>query len=147
MSLSAWERHTLDSIKDELAASDPKLAALLCAFNRLVSGEEMPDRRTGTPGPQGALRRLRCAGSRPSSRRVRQRPGLRRVVLLVVSLLTIPALIAVGLALNAGGDHATCNEMIAMVACVGQSPGHGPNYPSHDTTTGQGAQQQVADIP
>jgi hypothetical protein len=145
MSLSAWERHTLDSIKDELAASDPELAALLSAFNRLASDEEMPDRRTDTAGPRRALRRLRRARRRLGLRRVRQRPGLRRVVLLL-SLLTIPALIAVGQVLNAGGDHATCPETIAMVACVGRAPGHSPDSPVHNTTTGQGSQQRVAGI-
>jgi hypothetical protein len=145
MSLSAWERHTLDSIKDELAASDPELAALLSAFNRLASDEEMPNRTTNTAGPRRTLR-LRRPGSRPSFRRVRQRPGLRRIVLLVVSLLTIPALIAVGQALNAGGDHVTCPETIAMVACVSQAPGHSPDSLSHNTTSGQGSQQRVVGI-
>ena len=42
MSLSAWERQTLDSIGNGLAESDPKLATLLTTFARLASGEEMP---------------------------------------------------------------------------------------------------------
>ena len=49
MSLSAREQQALDSIKSGLAGSDPELAALLSAFTRLASGEEMPDReRSGT---------------------------------------------------------------------------------------------------
>jgi hypothetical protein len=44
MSLSAWEQQALDSIEDELAGADPKLASLLATFARLASGEEMPVR-------------------------------------------------------------------------------------------------------
>jgi hypothetical protein len=42
MSPSSWEQRTLSSLADELAASDPKLASTLAAFNRLTWGEEMP---------------------------------------------------------------------------------------------------------
>ena len=44
MSLSAREQQALDSIGDELAGADPKLASLLATFARLASGEEMPVR-------------------------------------------------------------------------------------------------------
>src|SRR5260370_15618238 len=54
MSLSAWEQQSLDSIEDELAGSDPKLASLLATFARHASGEEMPVREK-IPNP--ALRR------------------------------------------------------------------------------------------
>ena len=37
MSLSAWEQQVLDSIKDDLAGSDPRLVALLDTFTRLAS--------------------------------------------------------------------------------------------------------------
>lgn len=45
MSLGAWERQALDSIRDGLAGSDPQLAALLTTFTELASGEEMPVRK------------------------------------------------------------------------------------------------------
>ena len=45
MSLSPWEQHALDSIKDRLASSDPTLVARLTIFTRLASDEEMPGPR------------------------------------------------------------------------------------------------------
>ena len=48
MSLSAWERQTLNSIRDQLADSDPQLTALLISFTELASGERCrPGRRSG----------------------------------------------------------------------------------------------------
>ncbi len=139
MSLSAWEQQALDSIKDGLAGSDPDLAALLSAFTRLASGEEMPDGEKIRAGSRRALRRLRRARWRSNVRRVCQRLGLQRAALLLW-LLATAALIAVALALSAGGDHGTCTEMAAMI-CVDPAPGHSPGSPSHNTTTGQAPQQ------
>lgn len=42
MSLSGREQQNLDSIRDRLTGSDPRLAALLATFTRLASGEDMP---------------------------------------------------------------------------------------------------------
>jgi len=59
MSLSAREQQALDSIGDELAGADPKLASLLATFARLASGEEMPVREK-IPNPawrRGTVRR------------------------------------------------------------------------------------------
>ena len=50
MSLSAWEQQALESIRNGLAGSDPELAALLSAFSRLASDEEMPDRERDKVG-------------------------------------------------------------------------------------------------
>ena len=58
MSLNAWEQQALDSIKNGLAGSDPELAALLSAFTRLASGEEMPDREKVPARSRWALRRF-----------------------------------------------------------------------------------------
>ena len=68
MSLNAWEQQALDSIKNGLAGSDPELAALLSAFTRLASGEEMPDREKVPVRSRRALRR---------SLRGRRRSGVR----------------------------------------------------------------------
>lgn len=43
MSLDAWEEHSLSSIADDLVASAPELATRLLMFNRLTSGERMPE--------------------------------------------------------------------------------------------------------
>ena len=139
MSLSAWEQQALDSIKDGLAGSDPELAALLSAFTQLASGGEMPDRERARAGSRRALRRLRRARWRSTARRVCQRLGIQQAVLLLW-LLTTAVIIAVALALSAGGDHGTCTETAAMI-CTGPTPGHSPGSPSHSTTTGQAAQQ------
>jgi hypothetical protein len=139
MSLSAWEQQALDSINNGLAGSDPELAALLSAFARLASGEEMPDREKIRAGSRRALRRLRRARWRSSMRRMCQRLGLQRAALLLW-LLATAAMIAVALALHAGGDHAACMESLATV-CAGPAPGHSPGSSSDNRTTGQAPQQ------
>ncbi len=139
MSLSAWEQQALDSINNGLAGSDPELAALLSAFTRLASGEDMPDREKIRAGPRRALRRLRRARWRSSVRRMCQRLGIQRAALLLW-LLATAAMIAVALALNAGGDHAACVESLATV-CAGPAPGHSPGSSSDNRTTGQAPQQ------
>jgi hypothetical protein len=139
MSLNAWEQQALDSIKDGLAGSDPDLAALLSAFTRLASGEEMPDTEKARAGSRRALRRLRRAQRRSSLRRVCQRLGFQRAALLLW-LLTTAVVIAVALALNAGGGQATCTQTAAMI-CINTASEHGSGSPPHNTTTGQAPQQ------
>jgi hypothetical protein len=73
-----------------------------------------------------------------------QRLGIQRTALLLW-LLTTAALIAVALALNAGGDHRTCTEMAGLV-CVDPAPGYGPGSSSHGTTTGQAPRQPAVRI-
>jgi len=138
MSLSAWEQHALDSIKDGLAGSDPDLAALLSAFTRLTSGGEMPagEKRAGS---RRAWRRLRRARRRSTVRKIWQRLGISRAVLLLW-LLTTAAMIAVALDLNASAGHGTCTETAAMI-CIGPAPGHSPGSPSDQATTGRAPQQ------
>ena len=109
VSRGAWEQQALESIKNGLCGSDPELAALLSAFNRLASDEQMPDTEK-----MPARTRL---SSRLSLRRVGKRLGLQRAVVLLW-LLIAATLIATALALNAGGGHPTCTETAAMI-CVG----------------------------
>jgi len=142
MSLSAWEQQALDSIKDGLAGSDPELAALLSAFTQLASGEEMPERTRS--GSRRALRRLRRARWRSDVRGACQRLGIQRAVLLLW-LLATAAVIAVALALNAGGGHATCTETAAMI-CIDPAPQHSPGPASHGTAAGHAPQQQAVPI-
>jgi hypothetical protein len=127
MSLSAWEQQALDSIKDALSGSDPELAALLSAFTRLASGEQMPDSEKIRADSRRALRRLRRAWWRPNVRRVCRRLGLQRAALLLW-LLSTAAMIAVALVLSAGGGHGPCTETAAVV-CVDPAWGTGQATP------------------
>ncbi len=105
MSLSAWEQQALDSIKDGLARSDPRLAGRLTIFTRLAFGEEMPAREKIHVGSRRAVGRSRPEPLR--TRRVYQRLGLQQAALLLW-LVTTVALIAVALAYNRGGSQGTC---------------------------------------
>ena len=147
MSLSAWEQQALDSIKDGLAGSDPELAALLSAFTRLASGEDMPGPgKNPWAGPQRALRRLRRARWRPSMRRMCQRLGIQRAVLLLW-LLTTAAMIAVALALNAGSDHGDMHGITGNDLRLTRLPQHSSGSTTHDTTTGPGASATEQSVP
>lgn len=146
MSLSAWEQEALESIKNGLAGSDPELAALLFAFSRLASDEEMPDTEKTPAGSRRAFRRLRRARWRSSLRRACHRLGFQRTALLLLWPLITAALIAVALALNIGGNRGTCTETAAMI-CVSQAPGRSPGSPSGSTTTGQASQQRASRDP
>ena len=141
MSLSAWEQQALDSIKEGLAGADPELAALLSAFTRLASGEEMPGTERIRAGSWRTLRRLRRARSRSSLHRACQRLGIQRAALLLW-LLTTAALVAVALVLSAGGDHGTC-AVTAAVFCVDPAPGHSSGSSSQSTTTDRVPQQRA----
>ena len=92
MSLSAREQHVLDSIKDELTDSDPKLAGLMATFTRLVSGEEMP------------LWERIWSGSRRAGRRPRRARTVTPGALLLLWLLTSVVLIAIALILSHGAS-------------------------------------------
>jgi len=105
MSLSTWEQQALDSIRDGLADSDPKLAARLAIFTRLASGEEMPVREKIHNASRRLARRRRARARR--SRRPYRRLGVTHVMLLVW-LVATSALIAVALGSNRGGGHGTC---------------------------------------
>lgn len=143
MSLSAWEQHALDSIKDGLAASDPRLASLLSEFSRLASGEEMPPREAIRVGPWRAARRLRRKRRRHRAdqvsrhvQRVRQLLGSRRPALLLWLAITA-ILIAVALALNGGNAPATCTYSWTM-GCINSAPAHGSHAGVQATTADQG---------
>jgi hypothetical protein len=146
MSLNARERQALDSIKDELAGSDPGLAAMLSAFNRLASDEEIPDREKIRAGSRRAVGWLRRGRHRFSLRRACQQLGFQRTALLLLWLLTTAALIVVAVVLSTGGNHGTCTGM-PVIACVSPASAHSTGTPSHHATTGQESEQQVDGIP
>ena len=127
MSLSTWEQRALDSIKDGLADSDPRLVTLLTTFTRLTSGEEMPVRekiRVTSPRTIRYARRKRLgprgAAAGGQGRPVHHRLGLQRAVLLLWLLITM-ALIAVGLSFSRGGSQGTCTETWATF-CADSTP-------------------------
>jgi hypothetical protein len=145
MSLSAREQQALESIRNGLAGSDPELAALVSAFNRLASDEEMPDREQTRAGSRRAFRRFRRARWRAGLRRGRQRLGVPGTVLLLAWLLTTAALIAVAVTLGAAGGRGPCTETAAVI-CAGPAPGQSPGSSSASTTTGQASHQGAAGI-
>jgi hypothetical protein len=147
MSLNAWEQKALDSIKDGLAGSDPGLAAMLSAFDKLEADEDIPDREKIGAGSPRTQRRLRRGRRRSSVRRACQRLGFRRAGLLLLWLLTSAAMIGVGVALSAGGSQGTCAEKMAALVCASPGPAHSAVSPSHQATTGQESEQQIPGIP
>jgi hypothetical protein len=131
MSLNTWEQQALNSIKDQLADSAPRLTALLTTFNRLASNEEMPvgekihaDRRRTNIRPRRKRRHPRHGSVRAHERREYPRQGFQRAALLLWLLTTI-TLITVALALTRSDSQHTCVAPL-LAACVGPLPGTGP---------------------
>ena len=110
MSISAWEKQALDSIKDSLACSDPTLVARLTIFTRLASGEEMPAREKIHAGSGRTVRRSRL--------------GVQQAVLLLW-LVTTVALIAVALAYHRG-SQGTCTGSWATLCAGAKSAANPP---------------------
>lgn len=128
MSLSAREQQVLDSIKDQLADSDPKLARLLATFTRLASGEEMPLREKIRSGSRRVSRSRRERGSGTMSLRPHsggQRLGLSRGTLLMLWLLVSVVLIAVAVILSQGNSKSPggCTESWPAVCATSQPSG------------------------
>jgi hypothetical protein len=130
MSLSAWEQQALDSIRDGLADSEPKLAALLATFTRLESGEEMPAREEIQAGSRQAAHRPRRKGrhrARRHVRRVYRHLGYQRAALLVWLLITV-VLSAVAVVLNAGAGHGTCMGSWSAICSHSAPAGHPAHF-------------------
>jgi hypothetical protein len=129
MSLSTWEQQALDSIKDRLTGTDPRLAALLTTFTRLALAEEMPAQETIPAASRRALRwplrkprhNCRADGCR-RSRPMLGHAGLRWAALLAW-LVTTAVLITVALAINHGGTSPdTCTGSWPTL-CTHSAPG------------------------
>ena len=129
MSLSAREQQALDSIEDEMAGSDPKLASLLATFAWHASGQEMPAREK-IPNP--ALRR---GNVRRPARRLFPRLSLQQIMLLLLLTVTI-VLIATALVLNRDSRNGPCPESWGVV-CTQQEPVHSPRPAARKTSAGQ----------
>jgi hypothetical protein len=123
MSLSARERHVLDSIEDGLASSDPRLAAQLATFARLTSGEEMPvrERLATAPWPARLWPRQGSAPHRRPGHSIGYRRGWQALTL--VWLVITVTLATVALAVSHGGKPA-CTASWAM-ACATHAFKHG----------------------
>lgn len=143
MTLSAWEQHSLDSIQDGLARSDPRLNALLATFTRLVSDEEMPVREKIRARPRRALRRS-AGGRRPHApnqslrrtRSVRPRLGVQQAALLVCVGLILAVIVTV-LFLSRGVSHSTCPSLCWAVPCASSPHVRNPNSSAHNRITSQ----------
>ena len=142
MSLSAWEQQALDSIKDGLAGTDPKLAALLATFDRLASGEGMParekvqaGRRRGAHRPRRKRQYPRCGTVRRHVRRTCARPGFQQIALLLCLLATV-GLTTVALALSRTDSRDTCTTPWPAV-CAAPSPVHSPHPAAHKRAANQ----------
>ncbi len=154
MNLSGWEQQALDSIKDGLASSDPKLAARLSIFTRLASGEEMPAREklpAGARRPRPRPRRPRRGDARGHAHQVYQRTGLPRVMPLLWLVITA-VLIVVALVCSRVGSNGGCTLPWAS-SCTGATSASGPapGSPSARTlfidTAGLRARLHVVDQP
>lgn len=142
MTLSAWEQQALDSIQDGLASSDPRLAALLTTFTRLVSDEEMPVREKIRARSRRALCHSSCGRRRRTRNQPRRRTGLvprrfglQQTALLVCAGITA-ALIVMALTLSRGVSHTTCPSIWA-VPCVSSAHARNANSSAHKRTDSQ----------
>jgi hypothetical protein len=121
MSLSAREKHTLDSIESWLAGADPELASMLNTFTRLTSGEDMPVREKIRPRRRSSLQSRRT-GDRP--RRLPRWFGRPQAAVLVWLVISI-ALLATALVVNRAGGGAR-GPCASLVACGRPAPTHRP---------------------
>lgn len=123
MSLSPWEQRTLSCIADRLADSAPELASLLSVFNRLASGEEMPEHWHA--GNARRCERQRSRRNRRLTRPQRQAGHVGRRAWPVITALAFisVAMIVVALVLSLTVHDASGNGRCAQswpIVC----PGH-----------------------
>ena len=133
MSPDAWEQQALESIKDGLAGSDPRLATLLATFTRLASGEEMPVREELRARPLRATRRSRRKrrrSRRGPARGLSRRPGIERVALLLWLLITV-GLITTAVTLSRNGSQSACIARWPGI-CADAAPAHSSSAPVRD---------------
>jgi hypothetical protein len=151
MSLSAWERQTLDSIGNGLAESDPELATLLTTFARLASGEEMPAAEEISQASWSSMRRSlrkrrrsRWGGLRRFLGRMNRGLGMRWLWLAITA-----SLICIALTLgNRSGVSCTvswaaaCTAPAARPAADKTATSHAPTPGGWTMTSPAGAEGQ-----
>jgi len=132
MSLSAWECQALNSIRDELADSDPQLTALLVSFTELASGESMPARERVRPSSRRAV--VRSYRRRRYRDRVRELRVYQRLMsrwALLLWLLVTAVLISVAVTLSrGGGGHVACTGYWSAT-CTHPAPASGLPASAH----------------
>jgi hypothetical protein len=135
VSMSAHDRNELGAIEEELAASEPKLAAMLSTFSRLAAGEAMPGRErieAGQP-PTVIQSAFGLAPRRPGPLRREASSSTRRHRLagwvVVVWLAMSFALIAIAVALNQTGARASCTGS-PVAGCGDHAPARGDHAPA-----------------
>lgn len=145
MSLSVWEQQALDSIREGLARSEPRLVALLATFTWLVSDEEMPAREkigAGSWRAAGHRRRRPTSKSHRYAGLMHQRLGSQRAVLLVY-LLIAAALVVTGVVLSlGGGSHSECPSLWA-VPCTSSTAARSSRPAAPKGPASQAPDQQV----
>jgi hypothetical protein len=123
VSLSAKERHALESIEVRLGAADHRLASMLHTFTRLTAGEAMPGRERLQTGWRRAVRVRSRHRYRAGAATVRP-AGRRRASLLMV----LWAVISIGLvafaAMTGRSGPSPCAAKPAL-SCPGHSLPHG----------------------
>ncbi len=112
-SLSARDRHALQAIFADLAASDPDLAGRLGTFTQLTAGEAMPDRE------QIRARRARRSGSGQRALTHGQRWAR---VMIVMWLLVSAAMVTIAVVLSSG-TPAPCKASWTT-GCAQPTPSH-----------------------
>jgi hypothetical protein len=141
MSLSTREERALRSIKEWLTSSDPKLAALLATFTRLVAGEDMPVREripTGWSRAASLPRHQRPPHRRQTSRpigQVRWRPSFQQAAMLLWVVITV-VFVIVALILSRGGSGGGCTTAWPAV-CTRTTPAQVPGSAAPRTTVSQ----------
>ena len=105
LSLSAHDRQAIEAIEGQLAASDPRLAAMMATFSRLEDGEAVPAReQIQAARRQRQAKRHRLASQRQAGR---TRPVLSRNLrtLHIALVLWVVMTIALAIAFVAVGSH------------------------------------------
>ena len=122
MCLSARERRTLSYIASELTHSTPELASLLSVFNRLTSGEDMPERqqacKTGECERQRSRRSCRRTWTQRQASQVGQRAWPAIALLTFVSVGMIVTALIVGHTSHGAGTNGRCMQSRPIV-CPG----------------------------
>lgn len=122
MCLSARERRTLSCIADELTHSAPELASLLSVFNRLTSGEDMPERpragRTGECERQRSRRSCQRTWTQRQASQVSRRAWPVIALLAFMSVSMIVTALVLSHTSHGAGANGRCMQSWP-IACPG----------------------------
>ena len=122
MCLSARERRTLSYIAGELTHSTPELASLLSVFNRLTSGEDMPERqqarKTGECERQRSRRSCRRTWTQRQASQVGQRAWPVIALLAFMSVSIIVTALVLSHTSHGAGANGRCMQSW-LIACPG----------------------------